>query len=598
MSKLKEELEISIKKLAESNFQVSSKVFGAEELAVKQSLQKLAYVLSQQDSKVGKVAGILKEPMSTSGEKREFSLLKSSLRDMTRRGQLTLIAENMDDSYLTHIKNIVENSNVDFAIDFERVNLKTLYNLCKNKLEKPGSPPAPFSDVLLRMYTETSPFYKKLNAILANYENVSPAPTDDEIQLAILFSVALHKAGLEKKSMEMQETPPELFRGQIFNLDDIKRKFEQTKELQEKGKLSALTPSELSKISIVHIGAKKALSTTANLKATQAFSGELEEQKGFVLHISNPALLGDFYNVKNISAYPKEDEFLSRIPDDIAMIPTDITVDSKGISHVYISCIRSENVILQNSTKFEGIKIELKSLVASESMRSPGFFASRSGSTEFTEEQIQLLNTLNVQLKNEEYFIKSGVGLRTLASLYQTHPNSYQKSRFDVVKSKLEEFLAVSSNLQVIHADHDPASKTQNEQEKIKLCQNGIKQWFKVIAQKQDVKKDFLTGLSNELNIIQDTNSSNEEIRLNANSILNAIKGDADITVVLSDFSKQLLQILNSLDMIEPKVKIVPHASIKAVEPVVQNMKEQLRKLKADDPNNDAEAVNLASPNP
>ncbi|KGP64205.1 hypothetical protein EP47_03895 [Legionella norrlandica] len=570
--KIREDLETLIL----SKYTLPPKQFAEEEIAVKQTIQKLLLVLGQPENQISMLPSISVE----------------SIENMTRRGQLTLVANNLDDNFLRSIEGVLKKTNIEFQKDGEKIVLSNLYNRCKKDLIAEKGKEPNFGDVLLRMYTEDSPFYKKLNAIVGGY-NDPTTTTDSEKKLALLLNVAIHKAGLNKRKFEVQQTPDELYRGQSFGLDNFVKKFERTKELQTQGKLTTLSPEELAEINVVDIVGKKIASTSTDLQVTSDFA----TKSGVVIHIKNPEQLADFYNVANISKFANEEEFISRIPDDIAIIPIDITKDVSGVSHIEVVCIHSENVLLHNSTRMNDIRDSLRNYIKNEIYQSSGYFTPYFFSDTLNQIQKEIMEKL-VMIVNESEALNINqqdkfleIALTTLAELYKTTPTTYPKERFDVINSMLQEYAAVVADLKVVHGIYDSKEIIAQEQEKLNANLAGKRIWVASIAGKPvDV---MITPIKSDLNKLLDPASSSADIRQAANNILESIKTNVDIEKKFPMLRDSMNDVIISLDKIEKHQQILKESQ---VQPTVV-FKSQLRQIKSQEPEMENIESNTYKPN-
>ncbi len=344
---LQENLERAIEEMTQ-NYDDAHHSYGVEEEAVRDTILINVHKWS--------------EPSSN----KDFLLPDSdieSLKDMTKKGHLTLIAENLDDSFLPSIKKMIEGPGGDvvFSNGIESTTLKELYKQCKNELELEAANPdidkakkhIDFNDVLLRMYTTESPFYQKLNQTIVGYKEGINASKEVR-EIALIMNVALHKAGLEKAKHESNQTPTLLLRGQDFGNANYQEKFKKAQELLKNKNFANMSAEELSSINIVDIVAKKSLSTTAD--ENTAISFEKGAEDGVVVHIRNPELVADFYSVVNISAEKNEAEYMSRFPDDILMIPVMSYEDDKKIPHIEVVCVRADSVMgFKASSKYANL---------------------------------------------------------------------------------------------------------------------------------------------------------------------------------------------------------------------------------------------------
>lgn len=502
-------------------YTMSPKIFEKEELAVQHIIQEMVYGMLQP---AGKKSLIPKISMG-------------ALEDVTRRGQLTLIAERLPDSFLASIEEAIIRDGVNqdgtvknpndcqmkFTAGTKTVSLSVLYKECKRELEEEArnlpeiSKKNPdFNDILLRMYTEEGPFYKKMNSILGRY-NDPKTTTDEEKKLALLLNVALHKAGLEKSKHEIQQPPENLYRGQGIGLDKIKEKLAIAQTLSGNDKLASLTPVELAQINIAGLLAKKTLSSTANLAVAEEFA-QLAGNGGYVLHIQNPEILSDFYNLKNISKAKYEDEFATRLPEDILMIPVSMRTDpGKNITYVEVMCLRGTRVQLENSTQYADLRESITTLIdQAVNKKKMGLLG-----LILTERQRLYLNKLDTLI--EEYHQKPD-GSKTqedflqetwpfMAKLYEAHLNDEQKAVLDPIKAKIQAYSAVFSNLDVVEVEHDVKKIIAHEQMKINALVTGLKEYEYGDLTMKDELAPLLSRLTDETSTHSDKMNATQSIR-------------------------------------------------------------------------------------
>lgn len=563
MAQSKEEV---VNKLVES-FAAKPQNLTGEEIAVKQTIQKLALKLS--------------EPQGSHSLLQDVPI--EAIDNMAKKGQLTLIAENLDDTFLRSIESLVKNSSIEFEAQndnkrtYEKVKISVTYEKCRSALAKEKGVEPAFHDVLLRMYTDDGPFYKKMNAIVGGYDknpNISKATSDEEVKLAFILNVALHKAGLNKRSVEFQTTPDELFRGQSFGLENFEKKANKLDELYNQGKLATLTPAEIAEINIVDVAAKKTLSTSSNLNETANFA----KTTGIVVHVKNPEAIADFYNVANISQYPKESEFISRIPDDIAMLPVRLYKDN-GVSHVDVICIRSESILLQNSTQYKETRDSLKQLIseASEKIYNNSYYGWWLTNDNTT--QMALLSTLDSIVNTPEVKLSAltvdeqdeilKMGYVALSKLYKTNPSDEQLQQFNAINDKLQEFCGVVANLNVVHGVHNPAENIQNEKVAIASYLGGIKNWVA-----KEGNTPLLAPVKSDLNMLVYLNTRDKadpvilsRIKETAERIIKTLTDDPALGQSLGGLQGRMMDIIKSVDHIEccEKLKSAPAPAAAAI---------------------------------
>ncbi|KTD48533.1 hypothetical protein Lrub_0884 [Legionella rubrilucens] len=543
MSASKNAIRQALETLIATQYTLPPQQFAEEELAIKQTVEKLIVVLSQPAKQKSLLPAI---PID-------------SIENMTRRGHLTVVVQKLDDHFLVAIEEILKKSDFKMEYGGETIVLSDLYNGCKKALTKQGKEPN-FEDVLLRMYSVESPFYKKLNAIVSGYNNPK-STTDDERKMAFLLNMAIHKAGVMKRQFEVQKTPEVLYRGQSFGLPNFINKFLRVKELQARGELASLPPAQLIDINIADIVSKKNVSMSSQLNSAVGFATD----EGIVLHVQNPEQLADFYAVANVSAHPNEAEFLSRMPDDIAMIPIDIEVDSvHKTTHIYVMCIHSQSTQLNHSTRLNDIKNALKDYLAKELHEPYGFFASYLYSRAYTQQQKVLLGQLMAAIEDVERnplldlakqneFLETTIKL--LKKLYETNPTDYQKKGFDAINALLQDYSAAVADLSVVHQLTDVKAIIANEQKKLDKNRQGKRLWLAGLTNDEDKKR--LEPLNKDLDVLLRPDISAADMRQAANNILHLLKANPSIGAHFKLLEEGIKSILTSLDKIEEQQQIL-----------------------------------------
>jgi hypothetical protein len=521
--------------LIKEEFSAPPKEYSEEELAVKQTIQMLVTVLSQPSKQHSVVPTVSID----------------SIINMTKLGQLTLVAQKLEDNFLESIKQIVSKSTVTFNYGDNGISLINLYEFCHGRLWQSQSKEPRFSDVLLKMYTVNSPFYKKMNAILGSY-NQSDDTSKEEYLLSFLLNIAIHKAGLEKRKLEVQKPPDELYRGQSFGLDGIKEKFARVKEFHTQGKLTKLTPTELSEVNIVDIAAKKTLSTTDQVFVTTQFTGE---SNGIVLHVKNPKDIADYYNVANISEHPTESEFMSRIPDDIAMIPINMEKDRRGTYHVHVVCIRSASVLLQKSTRLNTLNDDLTRYIENtiKEYKDNKFNPVK---RTMSKVQISIFKDMLYHLKNlvaedsgdalesRTYLLRTAY-TSSLNSLYSNkHLTKEQKKVIDTLKTKLDTYYAVLNQMSVVHSEHDPAKETRQALNNIEENISGKKIWLETIS---DTEIDPIKA---NIDVIMDQKTTHTQLKQAAIQIINTLKKDTSLAKKFTTLEASMTDLINNVDTI------------------------------------------------
>ncbi|HHT0594194.1 TPA: hypothetical protein ACTXXA_002544 [Legionella anisa] len=558
---IKDKISEDIKKLIAAQYTLPPQKFAEEELAVKQAIEKLVIVLSQ--------------PAKQRSLFPEISM--DSIENMTKRGHLTVIAKQLDENFLIAIEKILKNSNFRMEANGEIIALSDLYNQCKTELTKNGKEPN-FEDVLLRMYSQESPLYKKLNAIVGGY-NDPRNTSDEERKMAFLLNIAIHKAGLMKRGFEVHKTPDVLYRGQSFGYPIFNKKFSRVKDLHNKGQLASLTPEQLVEVNIVDIIAKKNVSMTSDVETAKGFAG----RGGVVLHVSNPEQLADYYAVANVSAIPHEAEFLSRIPDDVAMIPVDIS-EKEGIFHIHVMCIHSQNTQLYQSTRLHDLRNYLKSFIDRE-INEPlyGFFNSSTknkihgeqfdpfgASTQdlhsryYTQQQKIIMKELISAIeeserhplidmtKQNEFLEKT---IQILRALYETNPTANQKQELDNINAMLQDYSAVAANFSVTHKITYPNLIIASEQRKLDKNLQGKRLWLGSIT--SEAEKKLIEPLRKELDTLLHVDASLTERKKAANNILDLLKANPNIGAHFKVLEDSIKDVIKSAEKIEEQERIL-----------------------------------------
>ncbi len=527
MRNLPEDIKNSVRLLIFNTYRMPPKVFEKEELAVKQTLQ------------------LLLEKMKDPPKQRSLipAISTEALENMTKRAQLTIVAEHLTGSFLKSIEDVIKNSPLVFTHFHEKQALSDLYKKCQSELLQQLKSPPLFRDVLLRMYTKESAFYKKINAILGGY-NDPTTTTLEERQMALLLNVAIHKAGLEKRRQELQETPFEIFRGQSFGYDTVIKKFERVKQLQADGDLTAIDPVELAQISIADIASKKIVSTTDEKNVAINFAAQSET--GLVLRIQNPEELADFYNIANVSAIASESEFISRIPDDIAMIPTHIYQDPhhENVYHVDVMCIRSSMVLINNSERLHEIRDSLNLLVnkaLTDNKKGP-----------YHELFTDLRDTIKLYvLSNDTTFQQNGMlAYKKLMKLYESNPTKKQKMKLDEIKSKLSEYIAISLDLKVLHETHDLFEHIATTRAALNDNLVSKDMWVDKLNTNPE-KRHLIMPIKAEIDRLLDKTTTDETRHNAAANIILALKTNDKLMSSLPGLKEELEQIITLLDTIK-----------------------------------------------
>ncbi|CDZ79327.1 hypothetical protein BN59_03645 [Legionella massiliensis] len=509
------ELEKELEQLISTKYPLHPKQFSTEERAVLQTLTKLAYVYAQPDGQTSLVSTV---PIA-------------SIENIIQSGQLTLVAEKLDDSFLESIEKIIASKHIKFTAEAEGMKIVTdmtsLYQRCCRSLPKNAS----FENVLFKMYTEESAFYRKMNAIIGGYNDPAKT-TDDEKIFALLLNIALHKAGLKKANNEMQEIPETLYRGQSVGLEDIKKKFDMVNSMKSSDTLANVAPKDLQDINIASVVRKKNVSTSKDEDiSTQFAKGTAGNKKGIVLKIQNPAEIADFYNIANVSGTPKEAEFSSRFPDDVAIIPVHLEEDVNGVTHVEAVCIRSDKVILENSQHLDSIVNSIKSKM--NNILDDEFL---------DQDQKNLLLPLASKFYANPDANLLEFTVKTLQDLYQTNPDDSLKADFDDLKRSLEAYFAITADLKV---SHNQPKTLENEQKNMQKILQGKNTWFS----EANIPDNHV--LSAHFKVLSNPSSTNEELHGAARNIKAAIKLDKTLTTQYPQLEQGMKDLMSSINTIQ-----------------------------------------------
>jgi len=527
MKDLPADIKKSVELLISDTYRMPPKVFEKEELAVKQTLQ------------------LLLEKMKAPPKQRSLipAISTEALENMTKRAQLTVIAEHLTGSFLKSIEEVIKDSPLVFTHLDEKLVLSDLYKKCQNELIKQLKKPPLFRDILLRMYTKESALYKKVNAILGGY-NDPQTTTLEEKQMALLLNVAIHKAGLEKRRQELQETPFEVFRGQSFGYDTVKKKFDLVKKLQADGHLTAINPVELAQISIADIASKKIVSTTDEKNVAINFAAQSET--GLVLRLQNPEELADFYNIANVSAIASESEFISRIPDDIAMIPTQIEQDPhhENVYHVDVMCIRSGMVIIDNSERLHEIRDSLNQLV------NKALTDTKKGPYHELLTNLRDIIKLYVLIDDTKFQQNGMFAYKKLMQLYESNPTKPQKIKLDEIKSKLSEYLAISLDLKVLHETHDVFEDIATARAALNDNLVSKEVWFNELIS-NPAKHHLIMPIKDEIGRLLDKKATDETRQKAAAHIILTLKTNDQLKLALPGLKEELKQIITLVNTIK-----------------------------------------------
>ena len=452
-----------------------------------------------------------------------------SIMDMTQKGHLTIIAENLDESFLPSIEKMIEGPGGDvvFTMGPQSISVKALYERCKAQLQREADFPGviqakkhfDFGDVLLRMYTEDTAFYKKLNATICGYSDGTTA-TKEEREMALILNVALHKAGLDKAKIELHKTPEILFRGQGRGNIMYQKKLEATRALFQNGHLDHLDASELESINMVDFVSKKTLSMTTSKDVAHNFATDYGQKftgDEVVVHIQYPELIADFFGVVNIAALKDEGEFISRFPDDVAMIPVHSYVEN-GVSHIEVVCLRSDAVMgFQESSRFTSLSQSIEGSIQTllDHDRDEGLLSmlhEQPGA--LSKEQAEILEELSIITKKsqtlgdliyhpevQKAFLHDTT--ERLHALYLTNPGPELKAKFDAINTAVKAYTATFVEASVTFSKLPLEEKIKLESRIISSRAGGIEAWLQ-----EKGEKTTLSAIQSDLDILRDTTST------------------------------------------------------------------------------------------
>lgn len=307
-----------------------AQTFGDDESVIRNTVQLLVKELSQPPGQKSLVPPVSLE----------------RLEEMIRSGYLNLIAECLPNSFFTDVEEMLQKSSISFSYpDHGDITLKALFKDTQNKKEKLGT-----IDHLIKIYTQDGPFYRKMNAILCNY-NDEATTTLDEKKVALLMNIILAKASIEKRKNELQQVPDVLYRGQnYFPKAEI---LEKLNTVQEKAGTTGLLTQSIDTLRSLDVSsyfaAKRFVSTSTNIRQAMNFAS-VGEEPGAVWHIHNlESVTFGIADVDNISSIKGEKEFTFRLPDDVIIMPVSSRIDEEGITHIEVECVRMPKLNAEES---------------------------------------------------------------------------------------------------------------------------------------------------------------------------------------------------------------------------------------------------------
>lgn len=523
MSINKDELLRDLAELKKTHYSAPEKSFDVEELAVKQTLEKMVYFLSRPKGVT------YKAPVPS----------VKSIEHMTQKGQLSLVAKAMDDQFMKSVKSIILKGKITFDYNGKKLSVLELYERCYGDLKSIHEKEPEFGDVLLRMYTTPTTFYSKLNAILSGSTKYDIS--EEERVFSFIFNAALHKAGLDKAHRELQETPEIIYRGQNFGLNDVVEKFTKMQQLFKDGKLHHLSPNELASINIADMASKKMFSTTIDENVAKSYG-----DTGMVISIKNPQDVAEFYDVANISYFPKESEVLSRIPDDVAMIPVDMHIEH-GITHIEVFCLRSQNVLLDNSKRFDELKNQILISIDKATTQKPQPF--KKTELALLKKFDTLINhsTSQFDTKNAQdqmTFLKEASNL--LACLYKTPMNPAKKDALDVINLHFQDYAAAFAQLKVV-SDRIYGDELKNHTiHSLRSSIQGVERWLKQLDDQR--KQVFDEHLASAFKYCQNPDASPDDIKSACTRMLACMDDTPGLAKLFPKFETRLKELCSSCD--------------------------------------------------
>lgn len=529
-------IETELTKLKQNKYNTAERQFGKEEMAIKQTAETLNYLLSVN--------------LSNASKKLLPKITQSSIEHMTNNGQLSVVAKNLAPNFLRTFESVVKKSNVQFEHNNKKIKIRDLYEKCRKELKSDMGREPEFGDILLNMYTVQSPFYLKLNSVLAGSKK--HAISDDERTFAFLYNIAAHRAGLDKTEYELQTMPEKLYRGQTYGKENITAKFKTTMELFSDGKLASLEPEELAKINIVDTFSKKMLSTSSGTETAVEFAASGGDS-GVVFHINNPAELGNFYSVKNISFDSREEEYISRIPDDVMMIPVGLR-EENGLTHVDVFCIRSEKLSLNNSSRFDELKNTLLSSLQEAIHNKPPIFNSKEITSLKHLEIIISKSSDDVENNEADTQIKFlQQSFQELSQLYQKTPKENKKELLDNLKLQLQQYSAAYANLNVVNERLDTVSQQQFDNKNIQSRVNGLVTWLKGLD--EGIAGMIEQRFSESFKVFRDPKADTKDIQKASSDVLNALTTNENLNKAFPKLKPAIIEITNACVKVLPQNK-------------------------------------------
>lgn len=404
-----------------------------------------------------------------------------AIQYILKHGQLSLVCQHLDEHFLIALEKNIKNSTVEFSIAPDtKIQLSEYYHAIKTslqlKLKEHGiiNEP-PFGDILQAMYASEGPYYKKLNASLKNQSHFGPILAE-EIELSFLLHAAQHKGGLDKARDEMQTIPSFLFRGDDFLgqskiLEEIHLKYNLFTRLKSYGFLK-LDTTELRLLNLSSFFDKKMLSMTANIGKTETFTGD----RGVLFYFENLSTIADFYGIENV-AFNDENEFLSRLNDDLVLIPTHI-YKKAGIMHVQLFAIRTP-VLMDAQSLFTQRAQGLLSLITTEieeaavdSIQKARLNAFKNDIEYFIQQPEQFAE---IQVENEK--ISFTTLLKNMKQLMSAEViSSNRKKQYDQINEATSLLLAAIAELNLMH---DSTTPQQIALVELKNCLYHLEQWMR-----------------------------------------------------------------------------------------------------------------------
>jgi len=279
------------------------------------------------------------------------------------RGQLTLTAQHTSHDFLFYIeKMILNHPNLEFTLGIEPQNLKSLYENERQRLmiqnpqmEEEKGKELTVSAILISMYTQSSDYYRIINKAATHYQ--ADQIPDFQYKLAFVLLLATHKAALNQ--VQLNYTVAQhltLFRGQTHGRADMIEKYRNfLNKKNQQTDFSQITPYNIHNMNCRALFDKQILSVSSSAAIAQQFSNDYGQGTGFIAKILNPEFF-DFCSIEELSAIAQEKEWLTRLPDDIAIIPVDYQADLQMFTVVLL---RHEAYAQNNSTRLDEVKEDL-----------------------------------------------------------------------------------------------------------------------------------------------------------------------------------------------------------------------------------------------